>query len=871
MLLQILDADYFLNNNKPVLRVFGKTESGKSVCCIYDRFVPYFYAIPKNGDFESLTMRLGELKLTFQKEEKFLPFGYQEFPSIAMKIWVSNPQDVPKVREAIEKDNDVYDADILFKYRFMVDFNINGMQWFDIECAKTQTKAAKVPTFQLLHISPHEKKGNAPLKYLSIDIECLPLDISRPPDAKKDPIIMVSLAFEPAYQGRKTLVLVGKPSATDEATHSFPSEKSMLERFAQIIDGFDPDIITGYNINNFDVPYVLERLHKHNIPQSFGRCDKPVFSKTFGSSQETIISGRVAVDPYQILKRDTNIRFYRYDLNTVAKAMLGEEKGKVAYRDIPALWGGNPDSMRTLVEYARKDAELALRILLEKKLLDRFFELSKISGVLLQDCLGGQSIRIENMLLREFRKRGILMPVKPAKQELESRMKEKIKGATVLEPRKGLYTNCILVLDFQSLYPSIIKNFNISPDTIDLTGNSKKYHESPTGSRFAHRDIYEGVFPFVLKSLLKERAGVKREMKSASGGERHILDAKQHALKILANSFYGYCGYVRARLYMLAIANTITAYGRENIVKTKQMIEDAFSVEVVYGDTDSLFIDSRTTDVQSAHELGEKISKFVSEKGELLLEFEKVYKTFLILSKKRYAGWKFERLQSKDGSITFKEDIDMKGIETVRRDWCPLVTETMDSTIKTVLKEGDLQKVINNVRDVIFNLNSNNIPLEKLTVVKGITKSVRSYDGVLPHIELAKKIAARSPSNPPQIGDRIGYVIIKGNDLLSRRAEDPEYIKSNNLQIDSEYYINNQLLPPIERILYAVGVERSELVGNGRQVSMFDIFNGIKSRKNKLVGHAHTESSGELMCKKCNKIYRRIPLRGLCECGGEFF
>ncbi|MBI5061623.1 MAG: DNA polymerase elongation subunit, partial [Candidatus Aenigmarchaeota archaeon] len=555
MILQVLDIDYFLNNNRPVIRIFGKTENGKAVCCLYDRLVPYFYARPKDGSFDALTAQLNALGLRYQIEEKFLPFGYQEFPSAVMKIWVSNPQDVPRFKEILEKGNNIYEADILFKYRFMTDFNVNGLQWIDIDCSKSYTKASKSPTFQINRIAPCEKKENAKMRYLSVDIECLLLDPNRAPDAKKDPIIIISFAFEPEFKGKKTLVLVGKPCIASDMVHSFPDEKAMLETFVKIFDEFDPDIVTGYNINNFDIPYLLERLQKHNIAQTFGRCDKPVFSKTFAASQEAVIPGRVVVDPYQLLKRDVNVRFYRYDLNTVAYAMLGEKKGDVAYRDIPSLWSGGEVELKKLIDYGRKDAELSLRILLEKKLLDKFFELSKISGVLLQDCLGGQSIRIENMLLREFRKRNILLPLKPTRQALDKRMNEKLKGATVLEPKKGLYSNYVLVLDFQSLYPSIIKKYNISPDAIVLGGNVDKFHESPTGAKFVHEDIYEGVFPYVINTLLKERLDTKKKMKTTSGEEKRILDAKQHALKILANSFYGYCGYVRARLYMLEIAS----------------------------------------------------------------------------------------------------------------------------------------------------------------------------------------------------------------------------------------------------------------------------------------------------------------------------
>jgi DNA polymerase I len=370
--------------------------------------------------------------------------------------------------------------------------------------------------------------------------------------------------------------------------------------------------------------------------------------------------------------------------------------------------------------------------------------------------------------------------------------------------------------------------------------------------------------------LLEARSETKKLMKTKTGDEKRILNATQLALKDMSNSFYGYTGYVRARLYMIDVANSITSYGRENLVKTKKLIEENFNVKVLYADTDSAFLKTNIKDLDEAKDLGEKIGKFVSEQlpGCLELAFEKTYRTFLILTKKRYAGWKFELTD--DG---WKDSIDMRGIETVRRDWCPLVSEVMNDVINIILKEGDVQKAIDKVKDVLNKLRKGEIPLEKLTIIKGITKSIDKYDGLLPHIELARKLLKRNPQEPPKIGDRLGFVIITGNQLLSKRAEDPLYVKKNNLQIDSDYYINNQVFPPLERIFNAVNVEKGEVFGSGRQASLGDIMSGTKkSRKHAIdleCKKVILEGWEEFMCQKCNKTYRRMPLQGICECGGE--
>ena len=582
MLMQLLDADYILNSNKPIVRLFGKTEQGNSVCAFYEGFKPYFYA---NKAVE------GPEISSCEEVKKFVSIGFRQSPDTLFKITLNNPQDVSKVRERLEQSGvETFEADILFKYRFMVDKGLKGMGWLSVDGEKTFTKTVKCTAYNAKDVRPAEKKENCALRHLSFDIECIPADATKPLNSKKDPIVIIAVAFEPQYKNLDSLVLVAKPTS-GRGIEGFVDEKEMLQAFLDIIDNYDPDIVTGYNINAFDVPYLLDRLEKNGLQKSFGRAtDKSVYTQTFGMTQDCVIPGRIVVDPYQLIRRDPWVKFHRYDLNTVVKAMLGEEKHDVEYSDMPNLWKGSHEEMMKFIEYARKDAELALRLVLEKQLLDKFFELSKLSGVLLQDTFGGQSQRIEIMLLHEFRKRNYLMPTKPSKTKMARRLKERdkqgLQGATVLEPKKGLHADgCTLVLDFKSLYPSLMMGYNISPDTLILDRNEIECNVTPTGARFVKKEIREGILPYVLTQLLETRQLIKKSMKTAKGEERRILNAKQLAIKDISNSIYGYTGYVRARLYVIDVAASITAYGRENIEKTKKLVEENFPVEVVYGDS----------------------------------------------------------------------------------------------------------------------------------------------------------------------------------------------------------------------------------------------------------------------------------------------
>jgi DNA polymerase I len=340
------------------------------------------------------------------------------------------------------------------------------------------------------------------------------------------------------------------------------------------------------------------------------------------------------------------------------------------------------------------------------------------------------------------------------------------------------------------------------------------------------------------------------------------LNAKQLALKDMANSLYGYTGYIRSRLYVMDVAGAITGYGRENIVKTKELIEKNFDVKVLYGDTDSVFMKTDIADLDRAQQKGEEISAFVTERlPGLKFAFEKIFRTFLILSKKRYAGWKFEK--TSDG---WKDKMEMKGIETVRRDWCELTTESMTEVLRIILKEQDSKKAILYTRGVVKSLTEGKVPLEKLAVVKGVTKSIDAYDGMQPHVELAKKMLARDPMRGSMVGERLSYVIVKGNALLSMRAEDPTFVKENKLEIDPQYYVENQLLPPLERIFDALGVSRTEVLEGVRQKNLAEMFGGKKAAapEQTILG-----SWDNIACVKCGWTSAAPSLSGVCPCCGD--
>jgi len=472
--------------------------------------------------------------------------------------------------------------------------------------------------------------------------------------------------------------------------------------------------------------------------------------------------------------------------------------------------------------------------------------------------------------LREFNKKNYVLPCRPdpsviSKRNLERR-KEGLKGAFVLSPNIGFYDKCVAYLDFKSMYPSIVRSFNICPTTLLATPEKMDHLETPNGIKFVSPKIKRGIIPEIVKYLLETRAKIKTEMKRARKPERkRYLYAKQYAFKTIANAFYGHLGYIRAKLYVLEIANSITSTGREMIKETKQTVEQKTPYKVIYADTDSVMVGFKTEDVQEAFRTGKKICTLINEEIHHILELkiESIFKTLLILSKKRYAGWNFEPMD--DG---WEETIITKGIETVRRDWCDLVSETLGEVLETILKEQNIKKSIKIVKEKIDRIKTGKMSIDKLVITKGISKSLKSYKGVQPHIELVKKMRARDPATAPNVGDRVGFVIIKGLQMISKRTEDPEYVKKHRLKIDSKYYIESQLLPPLERVFEALGVNRSDLLGGGKQLGLFDAFKK-EVKKETIFEDKLTEIDG-FICNNCNNVFRRPPLSGKCNfCNGE--
>ncbi len=877
MIFQILDANYSYDSKRnPLVQLFGSTPEGKSVTCKVAGFRPYFYAGVEEGALEDVADELREMNLEVEAVDRFEPIGYQESPKKMLKIIAQDPKSVRTLRDQVRDlpgVKAVYETDILFRNRFLIDQGLGGMAWASVDLpdwAEGQTPMVKVES-----LSSVQRETNAPLRYMAFDIECLPLH-GEMPKAEVSPVILISMAFEPAYRGQKDLVLVGKGIDCQRPdVQACLDETDLLSTFVSILREYDPDIIAGYNCNEFDFPYIDTRAKQLKVDIRGGRDGSSCYLRKIINTTNVSITGRVVVDLLPIIRSSFSLK--QYTLRNAAAELLKMEKYDVDPKEIEGLWAEGGDGLRRFVSYARRDAVLALHLLLDLKLMDKYVALSRASGSLLQDIVnGGQSGMVENLLLRRFRERNRVVPPKPDAEISEERYieNEDLKGGAVLVPEKGLQED-IVILDYKSLYPTIMMAHNLCYSTV-ITGRSPVGDNtithtitSPSGGRFVAPEVSPGIMPGVLRELLDQRTETKRLMKAAGDDERRFLDAKQYAMKILLNSFYGYSGYARARLYSLAVANAVTSFGRENIIKTKKIVDDigslylidgnvvskdgltfgktaakSFDLTVVYGDTDSVFVRIKPSQgevsLQEAELIGKKIAETVTASlpEPMELVFEAFARRAIFLAKKRYALWVFE-----PSGDAWKDRIKVRGMETVRRDWCELTSKTLKRCLELVLKEGKVDEAVDHVRSVIGriqNLDLSEDPeiLGDLTLTRRYTKSTASYKNKQPHIQLVEKIKERG-GQVPGVGDRVPFVIIKGKnrrknkELFVDRAEDPQYVLEKNLPLDTEYYVEKQILPPVLRIFETFGVNKDRLCTGRGQSNLLYFGETAKAQKQK--------------------------------------
>ncbi|KAK5092634.1 DNA-directed DNA polymerase delta [Lithohypha guttulata] len=846
-----------LHGGKVTLKMFGVSETGHSILLHVTDFLHYLYvAAPVNfqrpdvdGYKAYLETQLAQHEPAIQSVQMVLReslFGFQgNQKSPYLKVTVTNPKYINKLRSTIEHGNANYKGlwkgieggimtfdNIQYVLRFMIDTSVTGMGWVEVPAGKYNVmqqydRQSNCQIEAYCHYKDMVALGHdgewakmAPLRILSFDIECA----GRKgvfPEPNVDPVIQIANVVTRYGESkpfvRNVFVLDTCSLIVNTQIHEHDSEEKMLMAWRHFLEKVDPDVIIGYNISNFDFPYLLDRakhlkLTKFPYWSRLKSIQSSATSTNFSSKQmgnrdtkATNTNGRIQMDLLQLIQRDHQLR--SYTLNSVCAQFLGEQKEDVHHSIITELHNGTSDSRRRLAVYCLKDAYLPQRLMDKLMCLVNYTEMARVTGVPFNFLLSrGQQVKFISQMFRKTLEQQLIVP--NLKNEGPD---EQYEGATVIEPSRGYYDVPIATLDFASLYPSIIQAHNLCYTTllnkamVDKLQLKKDedYIVTPNGDLFCTMKVRKGLLTQILEELLNSRKRAKKEMATETDPfKKAVLNGRQLALKISANSVYGLTGATNGKLPCLAIASSTTSYGRQMIEKTKAEVEGKYRIsngyshdaEVIYGDTDSVMVKFGEKDLAKVMALGEEAANYVSSKfiKPIKLEFEKVYFPYLLINKKRYAGLYWTTPEKYD-------KMDTKGIETVRRDNCRLVQVVIETVLRKILMDRDVDAAQDYVRETISSLLQNKVDLSMLVITKQYTK--HEYDNKQAHVELAKRIEKRGGTSAA-LGDRIAYVIVKGrgDSKAYEKSEDPIFVLENNIPIDTKYYLDNQLSNPLGRI-----------------------------------------------------------------------
>lgn len=786
----VLDVDYVTLENRSVIRMTLK-QGEKTYALLDKEFRPYFYLVPRSEATQASELAAMELysdsreRIKFSVIERAMSLKGREVK--AFVVATENAKDVPMLKDRLLEFGNCYEYDIPFWKRYIIDKGISPLAGVKVEVAGDSNLI--------------EKMGNAAvdeeLRHICFDIETYNPKVT--PNPTKDPAIMLS------YSTDKMRGVLTTKEVTGSFTIKVKNEKEMVERFTDSVRKGDYDIIVGYNSSNFDIPYLLRRASVLKADFAIDRYGEGVHVQHHGLIESTKIPGRINVDIYNVAKfvsvvgtAEYLIKVNRLTLGEVYKSITGVAKKDINKSEIFKIWDSGGRALDELAEYSLADA--ASLDELYHFFMPLEIAIAKLCGLTLgETAVSTTGQLVEYLLMRYARMNNEIISNKPEGAEVSERLSNTFEGAYVKTPPAGIYDR-LAVLDFRSLYPSIIIAYNIDPST--LASNGEEGYESPTGVRF--RKSPEGIVPKVLKLLISEREGVKKQYKK--NPDDKSLGAKSQALKIMANSFYGYLGYARSRWYSRECASSVTAFAREHIKKTIESAEHA-GFEVLYSDTDSLVMLMKEKSEDDVAAFVKKANAALPQSMELELEDFYVRGVFVgkrggdIGAKKKYA------LLSKSGRVK------IRGFELVRRDWSSIARETQRKVLETILKEGDKEKAVEIVREKIRLLKEGKAEMKDLVIHTQLRKEMESYDATSPELAAVQKAVKMGKERSEVEGAAVGYVITKHGSSISDKAQLEEYAKD----YDADYYINHQLIPATLKILKELGTREDELTGNGTQ------------------------------------------------------
>ncbi|XP_070112932.1 DNA polymerase alpha catalytic subunit isoform X12 [Equus caballus] len=633
------------------------------------------------------------------------------------------------------------------------------------------------------------------------------------------------------------------------------TERTLLGFFLAKVHKIDPDVIVGHNIYGFELEVLLQRINVCKVPHwsKIGRLKRSNMPKLGGRSgfgERNATCGRMICD-VEISAKEL-IRCKSYHLSELVQQILKTERIVIPMENVQNMYSES-SHLLYLLEHTWKDARFILQIMCELNVLPLALQITNIAGnIMSRTLMGGRSERNEFLLLHAFYENNYIVPDKQIfrkpQQKLgdededidgdtnkykKGRKKAAYAGGLVLDPKVGFYDKFILLLDFNSLYPSIIQEFNICFTTVQRVaseaqrvtedGEQEQIPELPDPS------LEMGILPREIRKLVERRKQVKQLMKQQDLNPDLVLQILMH---------------------------------------TKEMVQK-MNLEVIYGDTDSIMINTNSTNLEEVFKLGNKVKSEVNRLYKLLeIDIDGVFKSLLLLKKKKYAALVVE--PTSDGNYFTKQEL--KGLDIVRRDWCDLAKDTGNFVIGQILSDQSRDTIVENIQKRLIEIGENvlngSVPVSQFEINKALTKDPQDYPDKksLPHVHVALWINSQG-GRKVKAGDTVSYVICQdGSNLTaSQRAYAPEQLqKQDNLTIDTQYYLAQQIHPVVARICEPIDGIDAVLIATwlGLDPTQFRVHHYHKDEENDALLGGPAQLTDEEKYRDCERFKCPCPTCG---------
>ncbi|KNZ79546.1 DNA polymerase zeta catalytic subunit [Termitomyces sp. J132] len=698
------------------------------------------------------------------------------------------------------------------------------------------------PGPRLLAANP---RGRRTMSILALEIFA-PTREGTTPNAELDSITALSLVYQISedVSPYRVMILIqthfhDRVYCREGAVELVESEIDLINRTVDIVGALDPDIVTGWDIQRGSWGYLNARSQHYG----FDLCDlvsrAPPLRITHSDQWEIRhastfkVAGRHALNLWRLMRSECKLQ--SYSLENVIFNFLQRRVPCYSNATLSAWYHSKIPSRQTAVlQYFAERTFALLEILNASNLVTKTAEFARVFGVDFFSVISrGSQFKVESFMFRIAKSESFVL-LSPSRQDV-GRQNAAECMPLIMEPASSFYTSPLVVLDFQSLYPSIMIAYNYCYSTClgrvkDFQGRNKlgvidlelppgllaslsdHIQVAPNGMIYVKSEVRKGLLGRMLIELLGTRVMVKQAMKSVKNDKalRRVLDARQLGLKYIANVTYGYTSATfSGRMPAVEIADSIVQSGRETLEKAIMLINSTkkWGAEVVYGDTDSIFAYLRGKTKAQAFRIGQDIADTITalNPAPVKLKFEKVFHPCVLMAKKRYVGFKYESVDDKDPVF------DAKGIETVRRDGIPAQQKMVEVCLKMLFRAQDLSAVKKYCCMSWTRLLENKVSIQDFIFAKEVRMGTYSDQGPPPPgVVVAAKRMLEDPMNEPQYGERVPYVITRGppGARLVDRAVDPlEMLNDSRMQLDAAYYITRVLIPPLERIFNLVGAD----------------------------------------------------------------